>query len=398
MNKILFVNGNLRGHFNPTLPVVRELVSRGEEVWYFAFDIFKDELEAAGAHFISAGSEMDEFISTFKAFGVHPFYTLLEYKVKYDSAMIPVLLERIKDLVFDVLVYDSYLGGGSVLQSVLNIPSVCSTTTFALKKLPLTQEQLLRGSNAQLDHVYHILDELCSKWGVNTPDVTEFFASAGNTTIVYTPKEFNPGGTAFGDSYIFTGPSIAIRQKEDDFPWQALNGNTLIYISMGTINTDLSDFYKICMRAFHGSGYQSVMSVGNKIDFASLGEIPDDFIICRQVPQLELLKKSALFISHGGLNSINEAIYFGVPTIVLPLMNDQFITAMQVAKLGLGITLKFSEITVESLWETANTVINEPSYKENCNHFSTLSLIAGGYQLATDVIQRMGGNNHGNKE
>lgn len=110
MQKILFVNGNLKGHFNPTLPVVTELVSRGEEVWYFASEIFKEELESAGAHFISSVAEIEEFNKNFRSSGNHPFYTLLEYKLKYDIAMVPVLLNRIQNLSFDVLVYDSYLG------------------------------------------------------------------------------------------------------------------------------------------------------------------------------------------------------------------------------------------------------------------------------------------------
>ncbi len=389
MHKILFVNGNLKGHFNPTLPVVKELVSRGEEVWYFASEIFKEELESVGAHFISSGVEIEEFNKNFRSSGNHPFYTLLEYKLKYDIAMVPVLLNRIQNLSFDVLVYDSYLGGGSFLPSILQIPSICSATTFALNRLPIEREQLISGCHPQLDEFYLILQRECARLGVREPDASEFFASKGDITLVYTAKEFNPGSEAFDDSYIFTGPSIGDRQDDMDFPWQRLTGSPLIYISMGSINTELAGFYKICLEAFSNTEYQVVMSVGSKIEISSLGNIPGNFILCRQAPQLELLKRCELFISHGGLNSINEALYYGVPAIVVPLVNDQFITARQVLTHGLGMSLKFTEITAQLLANTVNTILTDTSYQDNCKDFSRISRQAGGYRKAADVIQQM---------
>lgn len=398
MSKILFVNGNLKGHFNPTVPVVRELVSRGEEVWYFASDIFRDTIENAGARFISTGAEIDSFNQNYSPTGSNPFYTLLEYKVKYDKAMIPVLLDRINGMAFDLLVFDSYLGAGSFLPGILKLPSVCSTTTFALPKLPVTEEQLSRGCHPQLDEFYRVLDEQCSYWEVSVPDIHQYFSVRGDLTVVYTAREFNPGGASFDASYVFTGPSILERTLDTEFPWDKLSGNRLIYISMGTINTALLGFYKLCLEAFNETDYQVVMSVGNKTEIASLGTIPDNFIICQQVPQLEILKHSALFISHGGLNSINEAIYYGVPLIVLPLANDQYLTAAQVTKMNAGITLSFQETSAAELISTADRIINNSVYPENCNRLSNVFRAAGGYRKAADVIIELGGKSNGLKK
>ncbi|SHO45758.1 macrolide family glycosyltransferase [Anaerocolumna xylanovorans] len=398
MSKILFVNGNLHGHFNPTLPVVRELISRGEEVWYFASDKFKEELETVGAHFISTGAEIDKFNQGFAPSGNHPFYTLLEYKVKYDKAMIPVLLEQIKGLVFDILVFDSYFGAGSFLPGILKLTSVCSTTTFAIPKLPLTDDQLLRGCHPQLDEFYRVLEEQCSYWKVPVPDAAQYFLVKGDVTLVYTAREFNPGGASFDNTYAFVGPSISNRVFANEFPWHKLGGDKLIFISMGTINTALADFYKMCIEAFRESGYQIVMSIGNKTEISSLGTIPDNFILSRQVPQLEILKRTALFISHGGLNSINEAIYYGVPCIVLPLANDQYITAAQVAKMKIGIPLAFQEVSAATLKSTTDEIISTSSYQENIQKLRDVFQNAGGYSKAADVIQQTGGTYHGNKK
>lgn len=395
MNRILFVNGNLQGHFNPTLPVVQELVSRGEEVWYFASDKFKEVIETAGARFISTGTEIDEFNRSFRSTGNHPFYTLLEYKIKYDKVMLPVLLERIKGIRFDILVFDSYLGAGSFLPKVLNIPSVCSTTTFALSKLPLPEEQLVRGYDFQLDEFYRILDEQCSFWKVPIPNILDFFSVRGDATLLYTTREFNPGGMVFDNTYYFVGPSLFNREPDTQFPWDKLNQNTLIYISMGTINTALPDFYKMCFAAFGDTGYQVVMSVGDRVDFQSLGAIPDNFILCQRAPQLEILERASLFITHGGFNSISEAIYYGVPSIVLPLANDQYITAAQIAKMELGISLTLKDTSASTLKTSADKILYNPVFTDNTQKLKTLFRNAGGYQKAADIIIQIGGGEHG---
>ncbi len=390
MNRILFVNGNLQGHFNPTLPVVQELVSRGEEVWYFASEKFKEQIEMSGAHFISTDTPIDEFNQSFRPTGKHPFYTLLEYKIKYDKAMIPVLLERIKGMTFDILVFDSYLGAGSFLPKILSIPSVCSMTTFAIPKLPLPEEQLVRGYDFQLDEFYKVLDEQCDLWQVPTPDILSFFSVRGDSTLVYTSREFNPGGMSFDNSYYFVGPSLTQRKPDTQFPWEKLNNNKLIYISMGTINTALQDFYKMCLLAFGDTKYQFVMSVGDKVDFSSLGEVPDNFILCHQAPQLEILEHASLFITHGGFNSISEAIYYGVPSIVLPLVNDQYINAAQIDKMELGIKLSLKDLSASILKSSADKILNNSYFTDNVQKLRTSFQNGGGYQKAADVIMQLG--------
>lgn len=91
MSKLLFINGNLHGHINPTLPVVKELVQRGEEVYYFSTKEFQTKLETAGAIFLDYGEEFDEFLMNFRPHGNHPFYTLMEYMLALDRAIVPII-------------------------------------------------------------------------------------------------------------------------------------------------------------------------------------------------------------------------------------------------------------------------------------------------------------------
>lgn len=386
MSKILFINGNLYGHFNPTLPVVTEFVKRGSQVWYICADIFKEKVEAAGAGFISLGEEIDEFYRTYKPTGEHPFYKLIEYIIKYNKALLPIILDKISNLEVDFIVYDSILGPGYFLQKILKVPGVCSNSSFAMKKLPVPDRMLEEGIHPQLDEFYKVLHEVCSKWNVKVPTVEELFINKGDWNLVYTSKEFNSASESFDNSYLFLGPMVEGRWEEAAFPLALLSGEKVIYISLGTINTDYMDFYKICMEAFGEGKYRVVLAVGNKCDINSLGNIPGNIIVRNYVPQLEILKNASVFISHGGFNSVSEALYYQVPVIAIPMVNDQHMTAKRVVELGAGISLKMSEITAEVLRESVHIINSKPEYYDACRKISESLHIAAGCEKAVETI------------
>ena len=72
------------------------------------------------------------------------------------------------------------------------------------------------------------------------------------------------------------------------------------------------------MKAFENSEHTIVMSIGNKTKISYLGEIPKNFIVKNYVPQTELLTYTKLFITHGGMNSVHEGLYNGIPLVVIP--------------------------------------------------------------------------------
>ena len=57
MSKIVFFCIPAHGHTNPTLAVVKELVARGHEVWYYSYNLMREKILETGAHFVSC----DEF-------------------------------------------------------------------------------------------------------------------------------------------------------------------------------------------------------------------------------------------------------------------------------------------------------------------------------------------------
>ncbi len=208
---------------------------------------------------------------------------------------------------------------------------------------------------------------------------------SGALTIVYTTKAFQPDG-GFDSSYKFVGPSIAARSAHDNLDLATIDGKSIIYISLGTVFNRTAKFYKLCIQALGNSEHTVVMSIGRNTDPAELGEIPANFIVKAYVPQTELLRHAKCFITHGGMNSTHEALYEGVPLIVIPQSADQPIIARQIAAVGAGIPLQMQSLTTDELREAVHRLLSDSSFKEPVAAMQQSLRASGGARLAVDEI------------
>lgn len=384
MSKILFVNGNLHGHINPTLPVVKELVQRGNEVYYCSTREFEPRIRAVGAAFLDYGEEFDAFIRSFRPHGNHPFYTLMEYMLGFDRTVIPIVTKLVTGMSFDLLVHDAMFGGGNILADLLRLPAIASCSSFVMEKPPLPDRMLERGFHPQLDYLYEQLSEAQTEWKLKALELPDLFFKKAPMTLVYTSRRFHPSGESFGDSFCFVGPSIADRDESYDFPIKT--SAKLVYITMGTILNRCNEFYNQCIDAFAGSDYQVIISVGSKTNLTELKEAPGNIHLRTYVPQLEVLKRADVVISHGGLNSVSEALYYGVPVIAIPLANDQPAVAKRLSELGAGTWLKMEEVTPELLLTSVNAILSDNTYREHSVQIGDTFREAGGFKKAADLI------------
>ncbi len=400
MAEILFVNSNLYGHINPTLSITAELVSRGNHVCYFCSKQFEEKVRAAGAEFVDYGKKQELFLAQYRPTDQHPFYMLMEYMLKYDEVLLPELLAHIREKHYDVILCDSIFGAGYFLKQILDIPVVCSHSSFAMSTTPVPPRMLVAGFHPQLDECYRVLKRICSMYQIDEPGLDEIFISKGELNLVYTTKEFNGNNELEDESYVFTGPSIRVQEKTENLELQQLESKKIIYISLGTINTDFLGFFKLCINAFTNTEYSVIMSIGKKCDITELGEIPCNFVVKQHVPQLEVLKYASVFISHAGFNSVNEALYHGVPVIAIPMVNDQYMVAKRLVELGAGVMLKMGEVTEDSLHDRVNYVVSNENMYCSCKSISQSMHQASKSRAATERIEKLAERRwgHGNKE
>ena len=385
MSTVLFVNGTAHGHINPTLPLVVELVRRGETVYYCSTKEFAGKVEASGARFLDCGEAFAAYLRTYRPSGNHPLYMLLEFLVSQDIAMSEAILNVAGSIRFDYVVHDAMLGGGLIVARNLGVPAICTCSSFAAEKPPAPPAMLQRGFHPQLDGVFRKLDELNRRSGLNL-GLNELFFQREDLNIVFTSRLFQPGGGAFDGAFRFVGPCMDSRRENEPYPEDAPVDGKLVYISMGTINNACTPLYKNCIEALKNSNMTVVMSVGAKVDIASLGEIPENFRVYPSVPQLAVLKRAKAFVSHGGLNSVSESLNYGVPVVAIPQANDQPAVARRLQELGAGILIKPKEAAPEVIRKAVETVLAESEYKSSCTKIADSFRHSGGVEAAADTI------------
>ena len=383
MSKIVFFNIPAYGHTNPTLGVVKELVSRGHQVWYYSYNIMRKEIESAGATFISCDDyDTEQKLSEKDATRVGKDLAF-SAKILVDTtlALDEKVSKEMAELKPDCIVADSMALWGKAVALKLGIPFVSSTTTFAFNKH--SARIMKQGIGDLLKMIFTSpktskeVKRLKAK-GYPVKNILDIIGSDDNTnTIVYTSPEFQPCSETFSEKYAFVGPSI--RPATDEIE---KNRDKLIYISMGTVNNDMMSFYKQCISALTYTDYQVIMSVGNIVSIEEFGKLPENISVFSHVDQIAVLKQADVFLSHCGMNSVSESLYFGVPLVMLPQTSEQKGVAERVFQLGAGIKLDKTLYVLSAI----NEIFEDNTYKRNASKISEGFKNSSGAKGAADKI------------
>jgi len=296
-------------------------------------------------------------------------------------------MERLKP---DCIVADSMAVWGKAVARKLRIPFVSSTTTFAFnqhsaKLMKQSLSQLL-GMLFSMPKINKQIKRLQDK-GYPVKSVLDLIQNDDDThTIVYTSPQFQPCSETFSDKYAFVGPSIrpAVEPVEK-------TRETLIYISMGTVNNDMLPLYKACIDALKETGWQAILSVGDKVDPAAFGPLPEQIRVFPYVDQIAVLERSDAFLTHCGMNSANEALYHGVPLVMLPKTSEQGAVALQTQQLGAGVRLEKTD--PEAIRAAFYQVLTNPKFRENAKNIGEGFRNCSGPGGAADKIEKVCGHN-----
>ncbi|MEA4921424.1 MAG: macrolide family glycosyltransferase [Clostridiaceae bacterium] len=388
MSKIAFFCIPAHGHTNPTLEVVKELVRRGHEVRYYSYNAFKEKIELAGAAFISCDSydmhmnltpEDGERVGKDIAFST-------EIIVKMTLAMDDTIIREMAEWKPDCIVADSMAAWGKLAALKLGIPLMSSTTTFAFNRY---SARIMKQSFSQtvrmlssIPKANRFVKQLREK-GYPVKDVLSLISNDNSVnTIVYTSQKFQPCADTFSDKYTFVGPSV----KAIDYRCQESQRKT-IYISLGTVNNLKADFYRNCMKALENTDLDVILSIGEIIDPKELGVIPKNFAVAHTVNQIEVLQKAHVFLTHCGMNSVNEALYYGVPLLLYPQTPEQSGVAYRVNELGAGMYL--NDDSVKTIRQAIFEVLENNNYKHNAEEISKDFHQCGGAALAAEKIESL---------
>lgn len=333
------------GHTNPMLPVVSELVKRGNLVRFYSFHAFEQKITATGAAFVSCDSFLPALTDR-EAAGLKSVSSteMAVQDIRITRSMDDFLDREFRSFCPDLVYTDSVCFWGKLNAWKHGVPMVVSTSTFAFNQI---SSQYMKNSPRELADMILGLPRISRELkkleplGYHVKGALSLVQSDNQTdSVVYTSKRFQPCAESFSDHYAFVGPSLfskAVPNKTGARP--------LVYISLGTVINDKPDFYKKCVEALRDQELDVVISCGNAIDREALGDLPGNVQVYPYVDQLDLLSKASVFLTHCGMNSVSESLYMATPLVLYPQTNEQQAVARRVTEINAGVMLRDDSVS-----------------------------------------------------
>lgn len=377
MSRFLFVSLPLTGHVNPIGAVAHELESRGHAVAWAGSEAFLRPLIGPGptvypiplrAH--RGGAERGLASTKSRWAG---------YIVPHARVTRAGIADAIADFRPDALAVDQHAVAGAIEAHRAALPwATLAPTTMELTRPLSAFPKVERWIQDRLAEMWH-----AARMPGDPPHDLRF---SPHLLIAFT------GAALVGEQGVpanaeLVGPALARRQSAADFPWRWLDENRRhVLITVGTLAADMS-------AAFYERITQALRPLGDRIQavlVAPDGAVPappEHLLVRPRVPVLELMPHLDAVISHGGLNTVCEALAHGVPLVIAPIRGDQPINAAQVAAAGAGIRVRFDGVRPEPLREALLTVLDDPSYRAAAERVRASLREAGGAAAAADHLE-----------
>jgi MGT family glycosyltransferase len=402
---------------NPMTSLARKLQARGHDVVFISVLDAEPALRAANLKFVPfceqeypTGSITQEWSSVAKMQGQELLrHSSRELMSGLTKATLDHLPEAIAEAGVEALVLDKVYFYIELVAMGLGIPYIhiwnvlhidfSGFTPPSLVGFPheITREAVERNI-ASLKTIGEILTPMveiakpyAEKFGLqidwNDPTAT----TSKLAVISQTPKAFDFPDMQWPAGFHYTGPFHADGGRElVPFPWDKLTCEPLVYASMGTLVNGLEFVYRTILDAVRNvQGIQVVLSVGRNVDIDDLGPIPANVLVVSSAPQLELLKRASLCITHAGLNTTLEALAQGVPMIAIPIGYDQPGVATRIAYHRVGEVIELEDLTVARLARLIQLVHKNQSYRDKARHIQKAIAETRGLDMAAAVIERV---------
>ncbi|MEV6549040.1 macrolide-inactivating glycosyltransferase [Streptomyces sp. NPDC051597] len=377
------------GHVNPSLEVIRELVSRGHRVSYAIPESFAAKVAATGAEPVVYRSTLPtedhpEAWGTELIDNIEPFL---------DDAIqaLPQLSAAFEDDRPDLVISDITSYPAPVLAHGWGVPYIqLSPNLVAWEGY---EEEVAEPMYAELrasergKAYYARYRAWLDEHGMHHTDPDRLVGRPVRS-LVLIPRALQPHADRCDESvYTFVGACHGERAEQQE--WQRPAGaEKVLLVSLGSTFTGRPAFYRACLKAFGDlPGWHVVLQIGKFVDPAELGEIPANVEVRDWVPQLAVLREADAFITHAGAGGSQEGLATGTPMVAVPQAVDQFSNAEMLQSLGVARHVPMEEATAETLREAVLALVGDPEVAERAEAVRRDMAREGGTRQAADLIE-----------
>ena len=396
MARIAVLSVPAYGHLNPVLPIVRQLVLRGHDVTVFNEASFAPLITATGAGFSAYPPviHLEDFSRTLKD---GDMIAWIEMILGATGPLLRALKRQLRDDPPDLLVFDGIAVWGEMLASKLKLPSVAISTTFMSDAFARSGGEVVRdllGIVPLLPNFAWDAIRVIPQGLFDLPRRLPLVPRRGDVTLMLTSRAFHPPTRRRDEpDFIFVGCSIDPGTRRETFDFSRLDGRPLLYVSLGTLHHGNAAFFDTCIAAFRDFAGQVLVSVGRGTDLGRYADAPRNFIFAEAVPQLAVLERTSVFLTHGGLNSVHEALWHGVPMVAVPQQIEQLHNAEAMAAAGAGLVIdsqaKGHTVTAEALRSAVDRVMaDRETYASASAKIGASLREGGGIEEAAHIIER----------
>lgn len=389
--KILVVNMPCFGDNIPTVGFVKELARRGHHVDVtsssFGDRRIRDMFDIPGVGFIDFDINSLDGYFIGKTIGIEDDGRIL-------ASLILNAFKIASD--YDTVIYDYFAFPLYYLKN-RNICAIRYFANFAFNRALI--ERMYWGEDLKYFQNAHVSDigrELFGILGEKGIDFTysnmgeEVMYNNPGMNIVHTVRELQPYSEDFDDSFHYVGSCGTDFEYSGNIPFDKMKGK-IIYISFGTILSVVGscrmEMFDGIIRAFAGTDCSIIMAVGNVINIGDFKDVPDNVYIYSFVHQTEVLERADLFVTHGGANSINDAVYYGVPMVVIPGAYDQVITADLIEEKGLGYRIAPEDFSGDRLKDITDRIFGNPAIPEKVREYQAVMRQKNCDEWTADLIE-----------
>src|SRR5260370_10381097 len=390
--KIGFLSMPLTGHLHPMTALGRKMEGGGHEVTFFGLPDAARIVHRAGLDFVPFGEEeypvgttpaMYAHLARLKGedVGRYSFQKMHPQRVRITLEQLP---EKLAHRGVEALAIDTTHFFAELVPMNMGIPYAHIWNVLHLDRSGATPPCLFgwdhedtpvaRARNMEavkkISSVLQPIQQVARSWAENPrlqidwdiPDAT----ISKLAVITQTPKEVDFPGVPQAPAFHYAGPFHDDYGRERViFPWERLTGEPLIYASMGTLVNGLTDVFRIILKAAAAiPGRQLVLSIGSNIQMDDIGPIPASAIVVPKAPQIELLKRAELCVTHAGINTTLESLALGVPMGAIPVCCAHPVIAARIVYHGVGEAVPGGSMKKKDLSVAVQEVLGNPSYRD----------------------------------
>ncbi len=227
----------------------------------------------------------------------------------------------------------------------------------------------IRPDAAELASLRHLCDQVRDTFTTEWNDALvtldpaarpsdDAFAETGDVLLLNYPAELHPPArTALLPPHVFLGSAVREEAPDEQVErWLAASDRPTVYVSLGSFLSVRSDVLSRIIDALRQLEVRVALASGST-PRDELPSVPKGWLVRPELPQVRLLQRSVLAVSHGGNNSVTEALTAGVPLVLLPLSTDQFAGAAALERAGFGHALDPNAATSSEIRAVAEKLL-----------------------------------------